>query len=157
MKYGYIGKILRVDLSNNSVKVEEKGDLFYRKYMGGACLGAYYLLKELPPKIDPLSSDNLIIFSTSPTTGVLCPGVSMHAITSKSPLTNLIGENITPGGYFGAEIKKAGYDAIIIKGKAKNPSYLFINNDEVEIRNASKIWGNPTSESYDLLIWVRKI
>ena len=92
MKYGYIGKILRIDLSKNIIETEEKDDLFFRKYMSGDCLGVYYLLKELPPKLDPLSSDNLIIFLTSTITNVQCPGVSMHAVISKSPLTYLIGE-----------------------------------------------------------------
>ncbi|MCL5986561.1 MAG: aldehyde ferredoxin oxidoreductase family protein [Actinobacteria bacterium] len=151
MEYGYTGKILRINLSENKIELEKKDELFYRKYMGGACLGAYYLLKELPPKIDPFSEENIIIFSTSPTTGAPCPGLSMHSVISKSPLTNLVGESVTPG-YLGTEIKKAGYDAIVIKGKAKTSSYIFIYNDKVEIRDASKIWGHTTSKSYDLLM-----
>lgn len=151
MKYGYTGKILRIDLTRNKIEIEEKDDLFYRKYMGGTCLGAYYLLKELPPKIEPLAENNLIIFSTSPTTGSPCSGLSMHSVISKSPLTNLVGESITPG-YLGPEIKKAGYDAIVIKGKAKTLSYIYIYNDKVEIRDASKIWGHNTLKSYDLLM-----
>ena len=75
----------------------------------------------------------------------------MHSVISKSPLTNLVGESITPG-YLGPEIKKAGYDAIVIKGKAKTLSYIYIYNDKVEIRDASKIWGHNTLKSYDLLM-----
>ncbi len=151
MFYGFSGKILRIDLTNKKVTFEKKDELFYRKYYGGACLAAYYLLKELPKGIDPFSENNLLIFSTSPITGVNCPGTALHNVVTKSPLTNSIGESTTPG-FFGPEIKKAGFDAIIIKGKAKEPSYIYIKDSKIEIRNASNIWGKLTSEAYDILI-----
>jgi len=151
MKYGYTGKILTINLDSSQILVEERDDLFYSKYMGGSCLAAYYLLKKLPPGIDPFSKDNIIIFSTSPLTGAPCPGTAMHSVISKSPLTNLIGESVTPG-FLGVEIKKAGYDAIILKGKVNNPSYVFVKDGEVRIMDAKKIWGMPVSKAYEQLI-----
>ena len=128
MSYGYSGKILRINLSDKEVRVDKADELFYRKYFGGSCLGAYFLLKELKPKISPLSPDNIIIFSTSPLTGIDCSGTAMHNVITKSPLTNLAAESTTPG-YFGSMIKKAGFDAIIVSGKADRPVYLLIDNN----------------------------
>jgi aldehyde:ferredoxin oxidoreductase len=151
MGYGYTGKILRINLSTSEVREDKLGDLFYRKYFGGACLGAYFLLKELKPHMDPFEPENIIIFSTSPLTGIDCPGTAMHNVITKSPLTGLAAESTTPG-YFGSMIKKAGYDALIITGKAAGPAYLLIYNDRVEIKEADSIWGKTTSVSYDYLI-----
>jgi aldehyde:ferredoxin oxidoreductase len=150
MGYGCKGKILRINLSTKEVREDEPGDLFYRKYYGGACLGAYFLLKELKPEIDPFSPENIIIFSTSPLTGIDCPGTAMHNVITKSPLTGLAAESTTPG-YFGSMIKKAGYDALIITGKSVCPVYLLIDNGRVEIKEAGGIWGKTTSFSYDYL------
>ena len=116
MSYGYTGNILRINLSSKEAREDKLGDSFYRKYFCGACLGAYFLLKELKACIDPFSPDNIIIFSTSPLTGIECSGTAMHNVITKSPLTNLAAESTTPG-YLGSMIKKAGYDALIIKGK----------------------------------------
>jgi len=150
MAYGYNGRILKIDLSRQDTEVIEPDDLFYRKYFGGACLGAYFLLKELEPKIDPLSEHNILIFSTSPITGVECPGTAMHNVITKSPLTNSVGESTTPG-HLGAQIKKAGFDAILIKGKSEKPCYIRVNDNEVRICDASGIWGRTTSKAYDFL------
>ncbi len=150
MSHGYTGKILRINLSTKEVREDKPGDLFYRKYYGGACLGAYFLLKELKPEIDPFSPENIIIFSTSPLTGIDCPGTAMHNVITKSPLTGLAAESTTPG-YLGSMIKKAGYDALIITGKADGPVYLLIYNDRVEIKEACGIWGKTTSDSYGYL------
>ncbi len=150
MNYGFTGKILRIDLTAGKINVEKKDKLFYKKYYGGSCLAAYYLLKELPKGLDPFSENNLLIFSTSPITGVNCPGTAMHNVVTKSPLTNLVGESTTPG-FFGPEIKKAGYDAVVIRGKAENPSYIYIKDGQVEIRGASHVWGKLTSRAYDIL------
>ncbi|MHB1254097.1 MAG: aldehyde ferredoxin oxidoreductase family protein [Candidatus Humimicrobiaceae bacterium] len=151
MGYGYTGKILRIDLSTKEVKIDNLNDAFYRKYYGGACMGAYFLLKELKAGIDPFSPENIIIFSTSPLTGINCSGTAMHNIITKSPLTNLAAESTTPG-YLGSMIKKAGYDALIISGKAANPAYLLIGNNSVKIEEAHEIWGKTTSVSYNYLI-----
>jgi aldehyde:ferredoxin oxidoreductase len=150
MSYGYTGKILRINLSERNFSVEKPDDKFYRKYFGGSCMGAYFILKELNPLADPFSSDNLLIFSTSPITGIDCSGTAMHNVITKSPLTGLIAESTTPG-YFGPMIKRAGFDAIIIKGKATEPVYLLIENSNIKILKANDLWGKTTSHAYGSL------
>ena len=142
---GYTGKILRVNLSDKSISIEEPDDKFYRRYFGGTALIAYYLLKELKPGIDPLGPDNKLIFSAGVITGIPCSGSGRSGVGSKSPLTGGWGDS-QAGGFWGAELKRAGWDAIIIEGKAANPVYLWINDDKVEIRDASHLWGKDTRE-----------
>ncbi len=142
---GYTGRILRVNLSDKSVSIEEPGDKFYRQYFGGTALIGYYLLKELKPGIDPLGPDNKLIFSAGVITGIPCAGSGRSGVGSKSPLTGGWGDS-QAGGFWGAELKRAGWDAIIIEGKAANPVYLWINNEKVEIRDASHLWGKATKE-----------
>ena len=148
---GYTGKILRINLSAKEFREDKLDDLFYRKNFGGACLGAYFLLKEIKPGTSPFSPENIIIFSTSPLTGINCSGAAMHNVITKSPLTNLAAESTTPG-YLGSMIKKAGFDALIVSGKADKPVYLLIDNNSVKIEEAHDIWGKTTSVSYDYLI-----
>lgn len=145
MSYGYNGKILRVDLSREEIAIEEHDEYFYRTYMGGATLGAYYLLKEQKAGVDPLSPENIIVIAPSIVTGTPAPGFSRYAIVSKSPLTGAIGDT-QAGGFWGPELKFAGYDAIVIKGKAKSPVYLFIQDGEVKIKKAAHLWGKTTGE-----------
>jgi len=140
---GYTGKILRVNLSDKSISIEEPNEKFYRRYFGGTALIGYYLLKELKPGIDPLGPDNKLIFSAGVITGVPCAGSGRSGVGSKSPLTGGWGDS-QAGGFWGAELKRAGWDAIIIEGKATNPVYLWINDDKVEIRDASHLWGKAT-------------
>ena len=146
MGKGYNGKILRVDLSNNEVLTEEPGEFIYRTYLGGAGLGAYYLTKELPKDVEPLSPENILVLACSVITGTPVPGASRFTAAAKSPLTGGYGE-AEAGGWWGPELKWAGYDGIIIKGKAPKPVYLWIRDGEVEIRDASKIWGMVTGDS----------
>lgn len=145
MPYGYNGKILRVDLSTRDMTIEEHDEYFYRTYMGGATLGAYYLLKEQKAGIDPLSPGNIIVFACSVVTGTPAPGFSRNAIVSKSPLTGAIADS-QAGGFWGPELKFAGYDAIVVKGKARSPVYLFIKDGEAEIREADYLWGETTGK-----------
>jgi len=142
---GYNGKILRVNLSDNSIRTEEPGDKFYRRYFGGTALIGYYLLKELRPGLDPLGQDNKLIFSAGVITGIPCAGSGRNGVGSKSPLTGGFGDS-QAGGFWPAELKLAGWDAIIIEGKAANPVYLWISDDKVEIRDASHLWGKATNE-----------
>ncbi len=142
---GYTGKILRVNLSDKSISIEEPDDKFYRQYFGGTALIGYYLLKELKPGIDPLGPDNKLIFSAGVITGIPCAGSGRGGVGSKSPLTNGWGDS-QGGGFWPVELKRAGWDAIIIEGKAANPVYLWINDDKVEIRDASHLWGKETAE-----------
>jgi len=142
---GYTGKILRVNLSDKSISIEKPDEKFYRRYFGGTALIGYYLLKELKPGIDPLGPDNKLIFSAGVITGIPCAGSGRSGVGSKSPLTGGWGDS-QAGGFWGAELKRAGWDAIIIEGKAANPVYLWINDDKVEIRDASHLWGRTTRE-----------
>jgi aldehyde:ferredoxin oxidoreductase len=150
MPFGYNGKILRIDLKKESIEIEQPDDTFYRTYWGGRGFGLYYMLKEMKPKTDPFSGDNLLIFSTSVILGNLAPAMPRYTICSKSPLTGAEGES-EAGGYWGPELKKAGYDAIIIRGIAQNPCYLWIKDGEVEFKDASHLWGKETHQVDELI------
>ena len=143
MACGYTGKILRVNLSNSTITVEEPSNNFYRKYMGGSALNLYYLLKEMPAGVDPLGPDNILALSVGVTTGAPISGQSRLTVTAKSPLTGAIGDSQS-GGFFPAKLKFAGFDAIIITGKAASPVYLWVHDGQAEIRQASHLWGQLT-------------
>lgn len=145
---GYNGKILHVDLSKEETSVEEPGEDFYRRYMGGKSLALYYLLNEMEPEVDPLGPDNLLIFAPGVITGALLPGTARFTVAAKSPLTESFGGS-EAGGFFGPELKSAGYDAVIVKGKADEPVYLWIHDGEVEIRDASELWGKTGKETQE--------
>jgi aldehyde:ferredoxin oxidoreductase len=146
MAYGYNGKILHVDLTNEKFRVEEPGESFYRKYMGGSALALYYLLKDMPPGIEPLSPDNVLVLALSVLTGAAISGQSRMTAAAKSPLTGAIGDS-QGGGFFPAELKFSGFDAIVIKGRAEKPVYLWINEGNFELRDASHLWGKITGEA----------
>ena len=145
MTKGYAGKILRVDLTKSQITTEEPPDSFYRRYMGGSALNMYYLLKEMVPRVDAFSPDNILAFSVSALTGVQVAGLSRLTVTAKSPLTDAIGDSQS-GGYFPAKLKFAGFDAVIVKGKAASPVYLWIDNGQVELRDATHLWGRTTGD-----------
>ncbi len=138
--FGYNGKILHVNLSEMSWQIEEPDEIWYRTYVGGSGIAAYYLLKELQPGIDPLSEDNVMVFACSAVTGAPVSGFNRFTIAAKSPLSGGYGET-EAGGYWGPELKFAGFDAVVVKGKAEKPVYLWIHQGEVEIRNAESLWG----------------
>lgn len=146
MAYGYNGKILRVNLSSKEITVEEPEENFYRRYIGGRGFISYYLLKELKPKTDPLSPENKLIFATGVITAGRIGGSGRNSVGAKSPLTNGYGE-AEAGGYWGAELKRAGYDAVILEGKSDKPVYLWITNKNVEIRDAKHLWGKTTLDA----------
>jgi len=145
MSYGYTGKILRVDLSSRRLTVEEFPDSFYRQYFGGEGFVSYILLREVPQGIDPLGVDNKLIFAAGPLTGVPVGGCGRHSVGGKSPLTGAFGE-AEAGGYWGAELKLAGFDAVIVEGKADSPVYLFIKDGQAYLRDAGHLWGMRTLE-----------
>lgn len=150
MGYGYTGNILRVDLTKEELTVEHQDDAFYRKYGGGSALNMYYLLKEMEGGVDPLGPDSLLCFSTGVTTGISVPGLSRLVVSAKSPLTGLAGDSQS-GGFFPAELKFAGFDAIIIKGKANRPLYLSIINNKAQLHEAGHLWGKDTGEVQNLI------
>ncbi|MFC1860115.1 aldehyde ferredoxin oxidoreductase family protein [Chloroflexota bacterium] len=145
MPYGYTGNILRINLSTSSIITEKPTENFYRQYFGGEALIAYFLLKEVPQGVEPLGSDNKLIFATGPITGAPVGGCGRNSVGGKSPLTGGFGE-ADAGGFWGAELKMAGFDAIIVEGKAEKPVYLFIHDGEVQIKDARHLWGMKTLE-----------
>ncbi len=150
MVNGYTGNILRVDLTNEKITIDNPEDIFYRRYIGGEGFVAYYLLNELKVGIDPLSTENKLIFANGPLTGFAIPGTGRNSVGAKSPLTGGFGE-AEVGGHWGAELKHAGFDAIIIEGQAKNPVYLWIKDREAEIKDAKHLWGRVTGESEEII------
>ncbi len=150
MSYGYLGKIIRIDLTDGSIKIEEPNDIFYRTYMGGKGFIAHYLLKELKPGIDPLSEDNKLIIAAGILTGLSVAGVPRFAVGAKSPLTGGYGQS-EAGGFWGPELKKAGFDGLIIEGKADKPVYIYIKDGQIEIKDAGHVWGKETGETQEIL------
>ncbi len=147
---GYMGKILRVDLSERSVLTESLDIDVAKKYVGGRGLGTAMLMKEIDPAVDALSPANKLMFVTGPLTGTATPTGGRYMAVTKSPLTGTIASS-NSGGYFGAELKFAGYDAIVFEGKATSPVYLVIEDDKVELREAGELWGKVVSETTDIL------
>jgi aldehyde:ferredoxin oxidoreductase len=150
LPYGYTGKILRVDLGSGKIGVETPDEKFYRTYFGGRALIAYYLLKEVPAGADPLGPDNKLIFAAGPLTGAPFAGSGRNSVGARSPLTGAYGDG-EAGGFFGAELKRAGWDAVIVEGVSAKPVYLWIKDEHVEIRDAAEIWGKPTLEAQDII------
>lgn len=147
---GWVGKILRVDLTNKNYQVEDLDEVLARNYIGGRGLATRMLYDEINPAIDPLSHENKLIFATGPLTGTGAISGSRYMVVTKSPLTNFIACS-NSGGYFGPELKYAGYDMIIFEGKATEPVYLFISDDTIELRSAAHLWGKTTHETEDII------
>jgi aldehyde:ferredoxin oxidoreductase len=148
---GWVGKILRVDLTRQKASVEPLDEAIAQKYIGGRGLGIHYLINEIDPAIDPLSKENKLIMATGPLTGTGTLAAGRYMVVTKAPLTGAIA-NSNSGGMFPAELKFAGYDMIIFEGKAPKPVYLWIHNDEVEIRPADTLWGLSTHDTTDAIV-----
>jgi aldehyde:ferredoxin oxidoreductase len=147
---GYNGKILRVDLSHKNVSTEGIDGAFCRKYLGGSGFITYFLLKELKPGVEPLGPDNKLIFALGPVTGTPMWGSGRNGIGAKSPLGGSIALS-EAGEFWGAELKRAGYDAIIVEGKADRPVYLWIKDGEASLRDAGHLWGKNTKETQETI------
>lgn len=156
MSYGFRNCILSVDLSSGSVDQHHPGEAFYRKYMGGGALASYFLLKEIGEKTDPLSADNVLVIAPGITTGVRVSGASRCCVNALSPLTGAVGDG-QAGGSIGPMIKRAGYDAIIIRGRAEKLSCLIVG-DTVAIRDGTHLQGRSVIEVHDALTaeWGKK-
>ncbi|MFO7997004.1 MAG: aldehyde ferredoxin oxidoreductase family protein [Dehalococcoidia bacterium] len=150
MTYGWTGKILRVNLTNSTISVEELNRKAAEGFIGARGLGAKYLYDEIDPTVDALDPANKLIFATGPLTGTGAPAASRYMVVTKAPLTGTIG-NSNAGGFFPAELKLAGFDQIIFEGRARTPVYLWIENDRAEIRDATDLWGKPTGESEEAI------
>ena len=147
---GFMGKILRVDLSKGRVWEEELPRDLAKKFMGGAGLATKYLYDEVAKGIDPLGPDNKLILMTGPLTGTASPSASRYSVVAKSPLTGIWGQ-ANSGGSFGPALKKSGYDGIIFQGVSPKPVYLAVENGKAELRDAAKLWGKKVGQTEDLL------
>jgi len=145
MPNGYHGRILHVNLTTGNLEVEQPDEAFYRLYFGGSALGLYYLLRDMPPGIDPLGPENILVFALSVLTGAPISGQSRLTTVAKSPLSGVIGDSQS-GGFFPAEMKFAGYDAIVVQGKSDEPVYLWLHDGEAELRPAQHLWGRVTGD-----------
>jgi aldehyde:ferredoxin oxidoreductase len=142
---GYTGKILHLNLSNSKGHVEDLNEEWARQFIGGSGIGAKFLYEMTDERTNPLGPENPLIFMTGPFTGTSVPLSGRHAVISRSPLTGIFGESDV-GGTWGANLKKAGFDGMIITGKSKKPIYLWVCDGKWEIRNASHLWGKDTYE-----------
>lgn len=150
MPHGYHGKILQVDLTTGRLQVQEPDETFYRKYMGGSAMGAYYLLKHTPAGADPLGPENTLSLMLSVITGAPISGQSRIAATAKSPLSGLADES-TAGGFFPAELKFAGFDGIVIRGQAPKPVYLWVHDGQAALHDATHLMGRFTADVEDAI------
>lgn len=143
---GYWQKILYVDLSSGKSRVEEIGEQTLKLLLGGAALGAKLLLEQVPARTDPFSPENKIIFALGFMQAVNNPGNAKWSVVTKGPLTKSFLDSAGTGAW-APQLKKAGYDALVIEGKAAKPVYIYINDDEVEIKDAASLWGLDTTET----------
>ena len=150
MPYAYTGNILYLDLSSKKFWIENPDENFYRTYWGGRALALYYMLREMKAHTDPLSPDNLLIFTPGILTGTPAPAMPRYTVCAKSPLTGAEGE-AEAGGWWGPELKKAGFDALIIKGASSTPVYLWIKDGKVEIKDATHLWEKDTGETQRII------
>ncbi len=146
MSHGYWGKVIEVNLSNKEKKIISVEDNVYRKYFAGSGLGGKLLYNNLDHQLDPLSPENPLIFMTGLLTGTRVPTAAKSSVVSKSPLTGIWGES-TVGGFWGAQLKKAGYDGIIVKGKSDKPIIISIKDDNIEFIQAKELWGKNVYET----------
>jgi len=146
----WAGKILRVNLTAGTVTSEPLNREWARAYIGSRGLGSKYLINEVDPKVDPLSPDNKIIWSTGPLTGTMASTGGRYTVITKGPLTGAIACS-NSGGYWGAELKMAGWDMIIFEGKSPKPVYLYINDDVAELRDATHLWGQTVWKTEEIL------
>jgi len=149
-KGGYSGKILRINLTDQTAKEEPLPLETAKNFIGGAGFGVKYLYDEVPADADPLGPKNKLIFASGPFSGTNIPCASRMAVSGKSPLTGAVGMALT-GGYFPVELKFAGYDALIVEGKAEKPTYVWIKDGEVKFRSAKKVWGMKTTDCQQII------
>jgi aldehyde:ferredoxin oxidoreductase len=150
MPKGYTGKMLHVDLSNRKIEIEENDEGFYRSYLGGRGFGYHYLMKNVPPHIDPFSSENILVLAPGVMTGAPLPAACRFAAIGKSPLTGTAAES-EAAGFFGPELKMAGFDAVVFAGKSDTPVYLWVTGGNAEIKDASHFAQSGAREVEDII------
>ncbi len=146
MANGYWGKVLRINLTNKTFKIEDVPESTWKKFVGGAGFGAKILLEEVPPEVNPLSPENKIIFAVGPLQALRVPGSAKWSVITKSPLTNTFLDSAA-SEHWGLLLKGCGYDALILEGKSEMPIYLNITEDTVDFKDATHIWGKDTIET----------
>ena len=151
MWYGWAGNIARIDLSKPLASVEGLNRRIAEQYLGARGLGLKYLYDEIDPVVEGLDPRNKLIFATGPLTGTGAPGGSRYMVITKGPLTGAIAHS-SAGGSVAMSLKMAGYDMMILEGKSRRPVYVYINDDEIEVRDADHIWGMTTSETEKTVI-----
>jgi aldehyde:ferredoxin oxidoreductase len=150
MAQGYNGKILRVNLTTGALTEEQPDERVYRLYMGGSALSLYFLLTEMPAAVDPLGPDNRLLFMSSVLSGAPIAGLTRYTVAARSPLTGALGE-AEAGGFWGPELKMAGFDGIIVEGASPRPVYLTIRDGQAELRDAAHLWGKDTGDVQRLI------
>src|SRR5215468_6942886 len=145
---GWTGKLLRVNLTSGASRVEDIPVAWLRDYIGGRGVADRYLWEEMDPAVDPLSPENKLIFATGPLTGTPVSCGARYMVVTKGALTGAITTS-NSGGHWGPELKFAGYDLVIIEGKARQPVYLSIHDDEITLKDARPFWGKGTAETED--------
>ena len=148
--YGYAGTILRVNLSSQEITRQPFPQAWMKKYLGGEAIAAKILYDEVPPETPPLSAENKFILSMGPLVGTLAPCSGRMTITTKSPVTEIYSDS-NAGGQWGAEMKQAGYDHVVIEGASEKPVYLWIDDDRVELRDGTHLWGRTTWEADEII------
>ncbi|PKM69730.1 MAG: aldehyde ferredoxin oxidoreductase [Firmicutes bacterium HGW-Firmicutes-19] len=150
MSTTYNLKMLRVNLTEGTIKTEDLDEKLAKKFLGGRGLGTKILYDEGVATVDPLSPENKLIFINGPLTGANVPTGGRYMVVTKAPLNNMIASS-NSGGVWGARLKYAGYDALIVEGKADAPVYMVIDDDHVEIKDAAALWGKTSEETEEVL------
>ena len=150
MPTGYVGQMLELDLTTRQSRILPLTQELTDRWIGGTGLGAHLLYEYGTYKVDPLGPDNVLIFGTGPFTGTNVPLSNRFGVCARSPLTGVFGE-AECGGHWAADLKRSGFDVLILRGAASEPVYLWIHDGEVEIRDASHLWGKDTFETFDLV------
>ncbi|MCK5923071.1 MAG: aldehyde ferredoxin oxidoreductase, partial [Methylococcales bacterium] len=148
---GWYNRILRIDLTNETTSIETVDPQFAKDYIGGRGWAIKYLRDGMDAKTDALSPENILIFATGPLTGSPAPTGNRYMVVTKSPLTGVL-TNSNSGGDFPTWMKRTGFDLFIFEGRAKSPVYLWVNDDQIEIRPADHIWGKQVPETTDMLL-----
>ena len=150
MANGYTGKILHVDLNNQNVEVEEPDEAFYRSYLGGRGIGYHYLMQQVTAGTEPFAPENILVLATGVMTGAPLPASCRFAAVGKSPLTGTAGES-EAAGFFGPELKMAGFDAVVFQGRSEKPVYLWVTGGKAEIKDAAHISNLGAKEVEDAI------
>lgn len=151
MMFGWNGKLIRVNLTEGTITKENLNMEDARNYLGGRGLGTKIMMDEVDPRVEPFSPENKLIFMTGPLTGTFASSSGRYEVIAKAPLTGTIGAS-NSGGHFGPELKYSGYDGIIFEGESDKPVYLYINDDDVQLRSAEHLWGKTVFDTTDELL-----